>query len=107
MCSGMLCVYLKGIWFPPHVDGTAIQCLNKVRAVAESEHLELGDWMCGKLSNFIRNFFFLISCAKFPFYSPSLGLMIVLLHSSLLVEVFVYELICNLASLVSFLSKAD
>lgn len=62
--------------------------------------------MYGNFLTLVLTFSFKIGCAKFPFSSHSPDLMIVLLHSSLLVEVFFPELIFNLVSLVSFLSKA-
>lgn len=44
--------------------------------------------MYGNFLTLVLTFSFKIGCAKFPFSSHSPDLMIVLLHSSLLVEVF-------------------
>lgn len=47
------------------------------------------DWMCGKLSNFILKSFFLKKKKKAV--QHSLGLMILLLHNSLPVEVLFFS----------------
>lgn len=54
------CGYQKDLGCPRHIRETAIHCLNRVRAVAESDkwNLEL-DWVCGELSTLpLTGFFF-------------------------------------------------
>lgn len=110
------CGYQKDLGFPRHIRETAIHSLNRVRAVAES-----GKWnseLVMENSLPLTGVFFLfvfLFCLKIYIYNQCknvvlsfLALLLVSLHHSLLVEVFFFfnELMFNLISLVSFLSRA-
>lgn len=104
------CGYQKDLGFPRHIRETAIHSLNRVRAVAESGKWNMELDMENSLPLTVWFFFFVLKyiynqCKNVVL--SFLALLLVSLHHSLLVEVFFFnELMFNLISLVSFLSRA-